>query len=87
MLTGPTLANMYALGADMLCIILNTANCDQSGTHWVSFVIDIQNSSLELFDSTGEYSQELTPVREFAKFLTTECTNVFGRDFKFISTE
>ena len=38
-LTGSKIANMYALGIDLLAIIVNTSNCDEGGKHWVAFVI------------------------------------------------
>ena len=58
-LTGPILAAQYAQGIDLHAIVINTARCDSAGVHWVAFVIDHNNKSIEIFDSTGQYEQEL----------------------------
>jgi hypothetical protein len=44
---------MYAEGVDFVGIVINTANCDDAGVHWVAFCIDHVNSTVEVFDSTG----------------------------------
>ena len=73
---------MYALGIDLLAIIVNTSNCDEGGKHWVAFVISHESKTVEIFDSTGQYTTELTPVREFAKYITNECSTMFSTQYK-----
>ena len=76
-LTGPRIAAMHAEGVDFLGIVVNTASCDAGGVHWVAFCIDNVQRTVEIFDSTGEYRQELKPVLGFGRFLVAECSSIF----------
>ena len=78
---------MYAEGADFVGIILNTSNCDAAGVHWVAFCVDHNNRTIEIFDSTGEYRQELQPVLGFGRFLVAECSSIFDKEYKLIVSD
>lgn len=69
---------MFAQGTDLICSIVNTARCSDSGQHWVAFVISHKSRTVEIFDSTGEYREELKPVLAFATFIADQCSLTMG---------
>jgi hypothetical protein len=47
-------------------------------------VIDHIKHSIEIFDSTGQYKDELKPVVKFAEFIKAECESIFGDKYELL---
>ncbi len=75
---------MYADGVDLVASIINTAKCSDSGQHWVAVVLSHTTRTVEVFDSTGEYKEELKPVLAFARYLADNCTKTMGTKYSIV---
>ena len=64
----------YQPNYNKLCIILNTANSNESGEHWVSLFINLQKNYIAYFDSTGDLPSK--DVFRFMKKVNSQCNNI-----------
>ena len=64
-----TLTNLYNEGKDIFGFVFNLDTSRQSGSHWVSLVVDLRDKknkkcSIEYVDSVGKY-----PLKEFTEYI------------------
>ena len=67
-----SLDDLYQAGYNKLAVVLNTERCNSSGKHWISFYVDFYGHSVEVFNSTDEYVEEIAPIKKFAEYLAKE---------------